>query len=147
LTGTTPVTVSNISSTKTIKAYASASGYTNSSVTSATYTFPTSVADLATLRAQSTSGFYKLTGEVYGTFQSVAGKAKYIQDATAGILVYDGAGTIITSYNQGDGIKNIYCTLTMYNGMLELIPFADPGAASSTGNTITPREVTIDQMG
>ncbi len=136
----------SVSSTTTVKAIAYKASYDDSSIASATYTFPTEVANLAALRAANVSGFYKVTGEVYATFQSVAGKVKYIQDATAGIVVYDGSGIITTAYNFGDGITNILCTLSMYNGTLELIPFADPGAASSTGNSITPKSISIADL-
>lgn len=139
----TPVAVN---STTTIKAITYASGMDASSIATGMYIFPTEVADLATLRAASQTGFYKLTGEVYATFKSVAGKASYIQDATAGIMVYDGSGKITTAYNFGDGIKNMYCTLTLYFGTLELIPFNDPGTANSTGNTVTPKVITISDL-
>lgn len=146
---TAPVT---ISSTTTLKAIAYYTGMTASSIASATYTFPTEVANLAALRTSNQSGFYKVTGEVYATFKSVTGKVSYIQDFTswsgtgAGIVVYDATGKITTNYNLGDGIKNIYCTLSMFNGTLELIPFNDPGTANSTGNTITPRTITIADL-
>lgn len=140
-TGTIPV-----SANTTIKAKAYATGYDPSSIGTATYTFPTEVANIAALRAASTSGFYKLAGETVLTYQSIAGKTKYIQDATGAILIYDGSSTISTPYNVGDGIKDIYCTLSMYSGMLELIPFADPGAATSVGNTVTPEVLTLANL-
>ncbi len=136
----TPIAVS---STTTIKAIAYADGFDPSTIGTAIYTFPTEVADILTLRTASLTGFYKLTGESLLTFQTVAGKAKYIQDATAGIVIYDGSAKITTVYNIGDGISNIYCTLSIYNGTLEIIPFNDPGAASSTGNAVTPKVITI----
>lgn len=136
----TPITVN---STTTIKAIAYFTGMTTSTVATGVYTFPTEVATLNALRISPVTGFYKLTGEAFITFQSVAGKVKYIQDASAGIVIYDGSGKINTAYSLGDGIKNIYCTLSMYNGMLELIPFADPGVAYSTGKIVTPVVVTL----
>lgn len=155
--GTTPDNLNNgtlydgqatiaVSSTETIKAIAYFSGMDASSVAVGVYNFPTVLANIGLLRAASTSGFYQLTGEALLTFQSAAGKAKYIQDATGAILIYDGNSKITTSYNIGDGIKDLYCTLSMYNGMLELIPFTDPGVASSTNNTVTPVEVTLDNL-
>ena len=136
----------SVSATTTVKAMAVKASYDNSSIATATYNFPVEVANLAALRAASQSGFYKVTGEVFATFASTAGKVKYIQDATAGIVVYDGSGKITTAYNAGDGIKNIYCTLSMFNGTLELIPFNDPGAANSTGNTITPKVIALTDL-
>ena len=137
----------NISSTTTINAIAYDSSNANPSATSSvTYTFPTAIADIATLRAASTSGFYQLTGQSLLTFQDAIGKVKFVQDGTAGIVIYDGAGTITTIYAIGDKIPSIYCTLSLYAGMLELIPFADPGAAASSGNAVTPIVVTLANL-
>jgi len=136
-----------ISATTTVKAVAYKTGMNPSGIATSIYTFPTSVANLAALRVADVNGFYKITGEVLAVFKSVAGKSAYIQDATAGILVYDAVGKITTPYNFGDGITNLNCTLLMYsNGTLELIPFNDPGVASSTGNTLTPKVITIAQL-
>lgn len=138
---TTPVAVS---STTTLKAIAYATGFDPSTIGSAVYTFPTivEVPDIATLRASAADEvtIYKLTGEAILTFQQAFRNQKFIQDGTAGILIDDYNGLITTPYNVGDGITNIIGTLLLYtnNGMLEFIPAADPGAASSTGNAIVP---------
>jgi len=139
--GVTPISVS---STTTIKAIAYATGVDPSTVATGIYNFPTEVNTISALRTSSASGFYKFTGQALLTFQNnIVGKVKFIQDATAGIVIYDGPNKITTPYSIGDKISNLYCTLQMYNGMLELIPFADPGAAVSTGNTVTPTVVTL----
>jgi hypothetical protein len=138
---TTPVAVS---STTTLKAIAYATGFDPSTIGSAVYTFPTivEVPDIATLRASAADEvtIYKLTGEAILTFKQTFRNQKFIQDGTAGILIDDYNGLITTPYNVGDGITNIIGTLLLYtnNGMLEFIPAADPGAASSTGNAIVP---------
>ena len=140
---TTPVT---ISTTTTLKAIAYYSGMTTSSIASAAFTFPTTIADIATLRAASTSGFYQLTSNPLLTFQDAVGKVKFIQDATtagSGIVIYDGTPKITTTYAIGDKLPSLYCTLQMYNGMLELIPFSDPGAAVSSGNPVVPATATL----
>ncbi|MFZ4414930.1 MAG: chitobiase/beta-hexosaminidase C-terminal domain-containing protein, partial [Bacteroidales bacterium] len=139
--GTIPV-----STTTTIKAIAYATGLDPSTVATAIYTLPTPVANIAALRASSISGFYKLTGEAVLTYQSAVGKVKYIQDASGAIVIYDGNAIITSSYAVGDGIKDIYCTLSLFNGMLELIPYANPGPAFSTGNIVTPTEITLANL-
>lgn len=136
-----------VSNTTTIKAIAYATDYDPSAIASATYTFPTEVADIATLRAQATgSTWYKLTGEAVLTYQTANRNAKYIQDATGAILIDDNAGNITTSYNLYDGITGITGTLTSYQNMLQFVPVTDPGAATSTGNTVTPEEVTLANL-
>lgn len=140
---TTPIAVST---TTTIKAIAIKSGMDNSSVASATYTFPTEVATIAALRAASHPGFYKLTGESVLTLKSSSRNAKYIQDATAAVVIDDASGKITTNYNLGDGITGIVGTTAVYNGMLQLTPVADPGVATSTGKSITPALVEITDL-
>jgi hypothetical protein len=120
-------------------------------VTSQTYTILFSpiiaVADMAALRAVAPADFnriYQVTGEVIVTGLNDANRhQKYVQDATAGVTIDDPDGKVTTIYSVGDGIKNLTGTLTDYQNLLELVPYRDPGAAFSTGNTVTPQEVTI----
>lgn len=137
----------NVSTTTTLKARAYKSGMDASAVASATYTFPVEVANIAALRSQPTgSAVYKLTGEAVLTLKTATRNAKYIQDATAGILIDDAGGVITTVYNVGDGITGISGTLGTYNGMLQFTPIADPGAATSTNNTVTPISVSLNDL-
>jgi hypothetical protein len=102
------------------------------------------VANIAELRAGETDGtVYRLTGEAVLTFQQANRNQKWIEDATGAVLIDDNTGIITTVYNQYDGITNISGTLTLYNGLLEFVPVSDPGAASSTGNTITAQTTDI----
>jgi hypothetical protein len=111
--------------------------------TIATYT---QVANLADLRAGTIGNYYEVTGEVIGTYAQAYHNQKWAQDATAGILIDDNAGVIATVYNEFDGVTGLKGKLDAYNGLLQIIPSADPGAATSTGNTITPEVVTIDVL-
>ena len=144
LTYTAPLA---ISATTTVKAIAYATGYTPSSVTTEAYMLPVSIPDIATLRAQPTgSNVYKLTGEAVLTFQQAQRHQKYIQDATAAILIDDSAGIITSTYNLYDGITGITGTLGLYRNMLQFTPVADPGAATSSGNTIVPEVRTLASL-
>lgn len=108
---------------------------------------PVEVSTIAELRAGATDGTeYKLTGEAVITFMQAYRGQKYVQDATGGILIDDDAGTITTAYNRYDGIINLTGTLGEYNGVLQFVPTADPGAANSTGNTISPESSTPDAV-
>lgn len=107
---------------------------------------PIEVANLAALRAGTVGEIYKVTGEVVLTYQMSFRSQKYIQDGSAGILIDDDPGTITTTYNLYDGITGLVGTLGEYNNMTQFVPFTDPGTATSTGNTITPEVVTIDDL-
>jgi hypothetical protein len=104
----------------------------------------TDVATIAELRAGNADGtIYRLTGEAVLTFQQAYRGQKWIEDGTGAILVDDNPGMITTVYNQYDGITNITGTLYVYNGLIEFNPILDPGAATSTGNTVTPQIVDV----
>ncbi len=108
------------------------------------------VADLAALRAVAPENYgriYQVTGEVViSGINDAQRHQKYIQDATAGMLIDDVDRKITTSYSVGDGIKGLTGSLTEYANLLEFIPYRDPGTASSTGNTLTPQVITITEF-
>ena len=108
---------------------------------------PIDVANIAALRAGLTNGtVYRLTGEAVLTFKQTYRNQKFVQDATAAILIDDLSNAITTTYNAGDGITNLMGTLTLYNQMLEFIPVLNPGAPTSTGNVVTPQVKTVTQL-
>ncbi len=106
----------------------------------------TQVPDIATLRSSAQGSEYTLVGEVVLTFQQDFRGQKYIQDGTAAILIDDNSGTITTSYNINDGITGLTGTLGEFGGMLQFVPSADPGAASSIDNVVTPQEITFAEL-
>jgi hypothetical protein len=140
----------SVSATTTIKAIAYLDGSTLSNVSTGIFTFPELIPSISTLRTADPAGFYKLTSTAVITYQAVnaTGKPRFIQDETAGIMLYDGnAKTITNQYSLYDGLTNIVGTLTTNQGMLEFVPYVDPGAATSTSNTITAKEVAPDKLG
>lgn len=109
----------------------------------------TEVADLSELKTMDVndeSTVYKITGEVVLTFQQSYRNKKYVQDAGAGVGIDDNPGNITTVYDVGDGITGLMGTIEEYNGFLQFHPVADPGAASSSGNLITPIVVTPAEL-
>lgn len=100
------------------------------------------VSDIASARAQGLGADVRISGEVVISFQGNSADKIYVQDANAGLLIDDN-GTINTVYNTGDGLINIEGTLVNGSGVMELAPLSDPGAANSSGNSITPLEVTM----
>jgi hypothetical protein len=108
----------------------------------------TSIPDIATLRTQPTgaNNFYQLSGEVIVTFAVANRNQIFIQDATAGILIDDPTNIIATAYTQGDGMTGLKGTLRVFGNVLQFEPFEDPGAPSSTGNTISVPEITMADL-
>ena len=105
------------------------------------------VANIAALRAGLTNGtVYRLTGEAILSYKQIYRNQKFIQDATAAIMIDDISNTITTTYTIGDGITNLIGTLTLYNQMLEFIPSFNPGAASSTGNVVVAQTKAVNQI-
>lgn len=103
----------------------------------------TNVSSIADLRAGTIGETYTLTSEAVLTYQQSNRNQKYIEDATAAILIDDSEGNITTTYNIGDGITGVTGELSSYNGVLQFVPESDPGAATSTGLTVSPQIVTI----
>jgi len=111
-----------------------------------TVTLPTEVATIADLRAQPQGGIYTLTGEAFVTYARTPRNQKYIQDATAGILIDDNPGVITTTYVIGDGMTGVTGTLSSFNEVLQFLPASDPGAPSSSGNVTVPEVVTLADL-
>ena len=108
----------------------------------------TPVANISALRASTIGETYELTGEALISYIVTENtrNQKYIQDGAAGILIDDTAGTLSTPLNIGDGITGLKGTLSEFNGVLQFVPSEDLPGASSTGNTITPIDVTAAEL-
>ncbi|WP_124978811.1 T9SS type A sorting domain-containing protein [Nonlabens xiamenensis] len=106
------------------------------------------VANIAALRAVTlpSTTVYTVTGEVFVTHTESFRNQKWIQDATAGIVIDDNNGIITTALVRGDGVTGVTGTLSEFNGLLQLTPTADTGAPTSTGNVTTPEIVTISDL-
>ncbi|EDP98421.1 T9SS type A sorting domain-containing protein [Kordia algicida OT-1] len=100
----------------------------------------TQVNNLTELRNGTLGEFYELTGEAVISYIVTEGtrNQKYIQDADAGILIDDVAGTLSAPLNIGDGIIGLQGQLSQFSGVLQFVPTANVPGASSTGNTLTP---------
>jgi hypothetical protein len=101
------------------------------------------VSNLSEARSLAGGSEVLITGEVILTYQRSSRNQKYIQDSGAGLLIDDASGNISTTYSLGDGISSLKGTMGGFNGVTQLIPSIDPGAASSTGNAIIPTVVSI----
>ncbi|MGH1387597.1 T9SS type A sorting domain-containing protein [Kordia sp.] len=108
----------------------------------------TQVANITDLRAGTIGEFYELTGEAvisYIVTESTRNQ-KYIQDADAGILIDDTAGTLSAPLNIGDGMIGLQGQLSQFGGVLQFVPTANIPGASTTGNTLTPLFVTANEL-
>jgi hypothetical protein len=139
-----PVTIAG--STTTLKAIAILNGMPPSAVTTGVYSFPVSVPTLLALRQSPTGAIYRVNGNVVVSFTQDYRHQKFVQDATAGILIDDPNGIITTTYQTGDAIFNLQGTLSEFGGMLQLVPTVDPGAPSSTGNEIVPIPLLLEDF-
>lgn len=150
--GTTPTTSSTlytgpitISQTTTLKAIATASGYINSMMTTATYTFPITVDNLAAFKAQTsapTNQPFIINNDV--TYVFGQGNYTYVKDASAGLLIY--GNDITTPYNEGDQISNLTGNRTVYLNQIEMQNTQNPAPATSNTGSVTPTVVTISEL-
>ncbi|BAO55161.1 T9SS type A sorting domain-containing protein [Nonlabens marinus] len=106
------------------------------------------VANIAELRAITlpSTTVFTITGEVTVTHTESFRNQKWIEDATGAILIDDNAGVITTALTRGDRVSGITGSLTEFNGLLQLNPTEDPGAPTSSGNTVTPQSVSLNAL-
>jgi hypothetical protein len=113
-------------------------------LTIASYTV---VANLGALRADViTNGagkYYQVSSNPVITYARSATyrNQKYVQDATAGILIDDDSAVITTPMVNGDAIAGLRGQASLFSGLLQLLPIENATIASS-GNVITPQVVT-----
>ncbi len=106
----------------------------------------TDVATIAELRAGAEGELYRLTGEAILTYQQTFRGQKYIQDATAGVLIDDNPGTLSTTYQINDGITGLVGRLGSFGGMTQFAPFEDAGPATSSDNVIPEQIITFAEL-
>ncbi|GGH35972.1 hypothetical protein IA57_06935 [Mangrovimonas yunxiaonensis] len=109
------------------------------------------VADITALLADVTANgdgrYYEITGSSLVSHTDGFRNRKWIQDNTvSGILIYDQAGTIATTYNVGDMVSGLKGYTQEVSGVLRFIPTEDSGSIDSSGNTVTPQLVTIADL-
>jgi hypothetical protein len=126
-----PSTPLPISETTTLRFVAVTGDFLSTLVATEQYDFPISVASVATLRAGTPSSstspiYYRLTGDV--AVSMVYGDMYTIQDAVAGIVLYDADG-VLGAVSIGDGMSDIVGYLDSYQGMLAFIPVEEPTEA------------------
>lgn len=134
----------SVTETTTIKAIA-IKGADQSNIVSATYTFPEEVADLAAFIAKADKENYvRVLSECVVTYR-LDEKNVYVQDASAGMLIYLSAGGLAT-YNAGDRLTGIIGKYAMYSGQNELVPALEAMPTPVAGEALTPAALTIPDV-
>lgn len=103
--------------------------------------------ELAKLRLQPTGAIVKYKGTATVTFTRPASggyNQKYIQDATAAIVIHD-PSNFVGTYAIGDGITNVEGKVAPYYNLFEIIPQAATGV-KTTGTPITPEVKTLNSI-
>ena len=155
--GTTPTSSStayssaiSISETKTLKAIAIKSNWSDSDVQSATYTITVPLTTMDEILAKAIAVGSTETS-VYVTFDSwvisgVSGSTAYLTDGTKGCMIYkSGHGFYVGDILSGTA----QCKIMLYNNAPELTNLTSEtsGLTVNTGGTITPTETTIAELG
>ena len=137
-----------ITETTVLKALAIAPGFLSSPVVTSIYTFPLMISDLSVLRQQTADNqtIFMLTSEVTVSAQHNYRNQKFIQDASAGIMIDDLNGIIVTETQIGDELSGVVGKLTTFDGMLQLIPVFDIIGIVSSGNIVDPILTTIQEI-
>ena len=154
LDGTDPTTSSSVYSsaihigeTKTLKAIGMKEGFANSNIATAEYVIEEapSIITIAAAKLLALNEYAMVQGVV--TF--VDGRNVYIQDETAGIVLYLNANTVPEDLAAGDMVV-AYGKRSTYNGLIELndINGSDPDKFNilSSGNTLPLATVTIAEI-
>jgi hypothetical protein len=107
------------------------------------------VANLSALRqdviANGIGRYYQVASAPVITYARTTRNQKYIQDATAGILIDDLPGTIATPMVAGDAINGLVGRTSYFNGLLQLLPTANATIATS-GNSVEAQTVTLEMI-
>ena len=150
----TPIPVSK---TTIIRAQAWKEEMEPSPISGAQYSYPVQVSSLAELRAlapeykegsSSDNTVYTYTGQAVVTHIQDYNKVnvRYIQDATAAILIYDNKGDLKSKWNHRDLVSNLSGTLTNYWGLIEFIPIEGECEAIDINHKISPTVIPISDL-
>ena len=104
------------------------------------------VADLCELRDSPLVWRYTVLGEIYVTYE--CGDITFAQDATCGIKIDDSANyNSLPAYSRGTGLTNLRGMMYDDGVMRYFVPMVCcPPTATSTGNTVTPIDLTWDEF-
>jgi hypothetical protein len=109
----------------------------------------TQVANLTALRqdviANGEGKYYQIASNPVITYARTARNQKYVQDASAAILIDDVEEVLPTTFVNGDAVSNLRGKATYFSGLLQLIP-SETTTVASSGNTVFPQAVSIETL-
>ncbi len=138
----------DVNGTYKFKAIAVKAGFAPSNVTSATYTLDLPYANIADFIASGTGSTVKKLQLTNAYILGVNGKSIYVQDATAGIIIFNNSGygsdSWVADLVEGNQINGVVSgTNTTFNGQPELATAAFVGTPTiTTGTRPTPADIT-----
>lgn len=135
----TPVAVTPSAQTITVSQEADATYAAGSKTFTVTVTDSSPISNIAALTAKSAGNYTISLTDALVTY--VNGTNAYLEDASGAVLLYHCAGDLAV----GDKITGTAdLTLTVYNNLPEVNAFTlQTGYTKTSGNTVTPTEVTI----
>jgi hypothetical protein len=107
------------------------------------------VSSLAEMRADVIANgpgkFYQINSQPVVTYARATRNQKYVQDATAAVLIDDVEGIIPNTYNIGDAMSGLTGRTSLFSGLLQFTPSANASFVSA-GNNIVPQVVTLSDL-
>lgn len=137
-----------LTQTTTLKAIAVAPGFLPSPIATSVYTFPLMIDNIQHLRQQNADNqtVYSLQSEFVITAMHAYRNQKFIQDTNAGIMIDDLNGIISNQLLVGDKLSQLVGRLTVFDNMLQFIPIFDILSYISSGNSVEPVIVSIQDL-
>lgn len=130
-----------INTTTTIKARAFKSGYSNSAVTTQTYTYADEYTTISAFKsAANSTGIAKITSNMRVTHQYP--RHLYVNDNSGGLLIYDDYNLLSETFVDGDSIGNVFGRYQKVNGQVMLVLMHDIEKHGTSG-PVTPLTKTI----
>ncbi len=144
-----PVSISE-STTFKVAAFSDNPSLDPSPVVTRVYELPIFVTQLSEVTSPILGQLYKISTEVIVTYIDPGGfrGQAYFQDATGGLFM-DDDNLVVNAPGRlavGDGVTGLVGRFTEYNNQIEFQVELTEGTISSTGNTITPITLTLDQL-
>lgn len=106
------------------------------------------VASLSALRqdvlANGDGRYYEIASNPVITYARTARNQKYVQDATAGILIDDLPEVLSTQFVAGNALSGLKGKASYFNGLLQLLP--TEAAEAVAGTPVVPQTVSIEAL-